>query len=178
MTGTGSPLASLVFSEPGGSANYFAVGGKGMQTTAILDPSTDEWVLNGEKIWGTNCAGWDFKGADLQVVACRSASPNHVDAPASNSAMLLLVTRALIDRNQSGAYTVVRHLETPGHTASSGPHIRFTNLRVPSSHVLASPGTLAAQTLIEATFTSSAIIVGCVFSSVLHAHQILEMLTS
>lgn len=48
VSGKGTPLASLVFSEPGGSANYFEPGGKGMQTTAKKDG--DSWILNGEKV--------------------------------------------------------------------------------------------------------------------------------
>ena len=173
LTGRGSPMASLVYSEPDGSANYFEPGGKGMQTTATLDTETDTWTLNGEKIWATNCAGWDFKGADLQVVACRSITPSSAAVtstiPPSDSAMLLLITRALIDQNAPEAYTVVRHLETPGHSACSGPHIRFTNLRVPHSHVLAPPGTPAAQALLHATFTTSAATVGAMAVGVMRA---------
>ena len=44
----GEPLASLVFSEPGGVANYLEKGAPGLNTTARLDG--DEWVLNGEKV--------------------------------------------------------------------------------------------------------------------------------
>ena len=44
----GEPLASLVFSEPGGVANYLERGAPGLNTTATLDE--DEWVLNGEKV--------------------------------------------------------------------------------------------------------------------------------
>lgn len=167
LTGEGSPLASLVFTEPSGSANYFEPGGKGMQTTATLEG--DSWVINGEKIWATNCAGWDFKGADLQVVACRSSTNPTTTSTPSDSAMLLLVTRSLVDQNPPGAYTVLRHPETPGHTACSGPHIKFTNLRVPVSHVLAAPGSPAAQNLLEATFTTSAVSVGAMSVGVMRA---------
>ena len=167
LTGIGSPLASLVFSEPSGSANYFEPGAKGMYTRATFDASTDEWILNGEKIWGTNCAGWDFKGADLQVVVCRSASSEF--ASTTESAMLLLVTRTVRDSNAPEAYQVVRHIDTPGHTATSGPHIRFTNLRVPASHVLAPPGTSQAKDLVTATFTSSAAIVGAMSVGIMRA---------
>ncbi|KAL8723147.1 MAG: hypothetical protein Q9225_000488 [Loekoesia sp. 1 TL-2023] len=138
LTGTGSPLASLVFSEPGGSANYFEPG-----------------------------------GADLQVVACRAVfpepTPSQASRASSNSAMLLLVTRALIDRNQADAFTVIRHMETNGHTAYSGPHIRFTNLRVPTSHVLAAPGTNHTQDLIQTAFTNSAVIVGAMSVGLMRA---------
>ena len=44
----GEPLASLVFSEPGGVANYLEKGAPGLNTTATLEG--DEWVLNGEKV--------------------------------------------------------------------------------------------------------------------------------
>ena len=44
----GEPMASLVFSEPGGVANYLEKGAPGLNTTATLDG--DEWVLNGEKV--------------------------------------------------------------------------------------------------------------------------------
>ena len=48
LSGEGEPLASLVFSEPGGVANYLEKGAPGLNTTA--KPEGDEWVLNGEKV--------------------------------------------------------------------------------------------------------------------------------
>ena len=48
LSGKGEPLASLVFSEPGGVANYLEKGAPGLLTTATLEG--DEWVLNGEKV--------------------------------------------------------------------------------------------------------------------------------
>ena len=48
LSGEGEPLASLVFSEPGGVANYLEKGAPGLNTTADLDGN--EWVLNGEKV--------------------------------------------------------------------------------------------------------------------------------
>jgi alkylation response protein AidB-like acyl-CoA dehydrogenase len=48
LSGEGAPLASLVFSEPGGVANYLEKGAPGLNTTATLEG--DEWVLNGEKV--------------------------------------------------------------------------------------------------------------------------------
>ena len=47
LSGEGEPLASLVFSEPGGVANYLEKGAPGLGTTAVLEG--EEWVLNGEK---------------------------------------------------------------------------------------------------------------------------------
>lgn len=48
LSGEGAPLASLVFSEPGGVANFVEKGAPGLNTTATLEGS--EWVLNGEKV--------------------------------------------------------------------------------------------------------------------------------
>jgi len=48
LKGEGEPLASLVFSEPGGVANYLEKGAPGLNTTARLEG--DEWILNGEKV--------------------------------------------------------------------------------------------------------------------------------
>lgn len=48
ISGEGEPLASLVHSEPGGTANWLEKGGKGLQTTARK--VGDEWVISGEKV--------------------------------------------------------------------------------------------------------------------------------
>ena len=48
LSGEGEPLASIVFSEPGGVANWLEEGAPGLNTTATLEG--DEWVLNGEKV--------------------------------------------------------------------------------------------------------------------------------
>lgn len=48
LADVGEPLASLVHSEPGGTANWLQRGGKGLQTTARK--VGDDWVINGEKV--------------------------------------------------------------------------------------------------------------------------------
>lgn len=48
LKGTGTPLASFVFSEPQGSANFAEPGARGLQTVAQLDG--DEYVISGEKV--------------------------------------------------------------------------------------------------------------------------------
>ena len=50
LSGQGEPLASMVFSEPGGVANYLEKGAPGLATTATLEGN--EWVLNGDKVGG------------------------------------------------------------------------------------------------------------------------------
>ena len=72
--------------------------------------------------------------------------------------MILLVTIADIKRNAPDAFKVVRHISTAGHTACSGPHIRYTNLRVPAKNVLCPPGTGAS--VVSAAFDFTAVLVG------------------
>lgn len=86
LNGEGEPLARLVHSEPGGTANWLEKGSQGLQTTARREG--DKWIINGEKVlgdiflnfhireantsqfWTTNSGGWDNRGADLQCVVC------------------------------------------------------------------------------------------------------------
>jgi nitroalkane oxidase len=147
-----APIASLVSSEFTGSANFFADdGGEGVTTYAIRDG--DEYVITGEKAWATNCAGWDYKGADLQCVVCRTEKTG----PASASGAIILVSREDIDRNPAGAFEVLGDIETIGHGAVSGPRIRYNGLRVPKSNILGKPGD--GPRMLGATFTGSAALV-------------------
>ena len=147
-----APIASLVSSEFTGSANFFADdGGKGVLTTAKLEG--DEYVLSGEKAWATNCGGWDYKGADLLCVVCRTEETG----PASASGAIMLVTREDIDKNDPKAFEVLGDIDTIGHTAVSGPRIKFNNLRVPKTNILGKPGDGPA--MLEGTFTGSAALV-------------------
>lgn len=178
LAGTGAPLASLVFSEPGGVANWLEKGGAGLNTTARRDGG-DEWVLNGEKIWATNSAGWDFRGADLACVVCRDVSDstgqedgdkkagNNEDRDPRDSIMILLVTRADLERNGPGAFEVIREFETMGHTSVSGPHIRYRDVRVPSKNVLCKPGAGAA--IVNASFDCTAVLVGAMSVGIMRA---------
>ena len=166
--GKRAPLASFCFSEPSGSANYFTADGKGIQTTATYDSSAETWVLSGEKIWATSCCGWDACGADLQVVVARNPA---IDSTRIDSTMLIMLTRATIDENRdkgnADCYSVIRHVTPPGHTACAGPHIRFSNMRIPARFVLAT-GTEAVRIITE-TFTASAAIVGAMSVGIMRA---------
>lgn len=48
LSGQGEPLASLMHSEPGGTANWLEKGGKGLQTVARKEGR--EWIVSGEKV--------------------------------------------------------------------------------------------------------------------------------
>ena len=153
LTGEGTPMASLVFSEPTGSANFAEAGGPGFGTVAQIDG--DDYVINGEKIWATNCSGWDDRGADIQCVLCR------VEGSADNvrdQVAIVVVTREDIAKNNSKAFEVLEHPQTVGHTAVNGPHVRFNNLRVPLANTLAPPG--KGADVVDMTFTASAALVG------------------
>jgi nitroalkane oxidase len=170
LEGTGTPVASLVFSEPGGSANFAEDGAAGFQTVA--KEVDDEYVISGEKvrsnrclafpanmeqIWATNSSGWDDHGADVQCVLCRvegSASTNDVRGQTA----VIVVTREDVAKNEPNAYQVLEHMSTIGHQAVNGPRVRFHNLRVPKANVLAPPG--KGADLVEMTFTASAMLVG------------------
>ena len=53
LNGEGEPLASLVLSEPAGSANWLEKGGSGLHTVAWEDRETGDWVIDGEKVRST-----------------------------------------------------------------------------------------------------------------------------
>ena len=116
-------------------------------------------------MWATNCAGWDFGGADLQCVVCRTTTPT-TDDPV-DAIMILLVTDADIKRNAPGAFKVLRHVSTAGHTACSGPHVRYTNLRVPLKNFLCPPGTGAA--IVSGAFDCTAVLVGAMSVGIMRA---------
>ncbi|MCJ1287517.1 hypothetical protein MMC26_006869 [Xylographa opegraphella] len=116
-------------------------------------------------IWATNSAGWDFEGAHLQCVVCRTTTPSS-EEPA-DAIMILLVTIADIKRNAPGAFKVLGQVSTVGHTACSGPHIKYTNLRVPTKNILCPPGTGAA--IVSAAFDSTAVLVGAMSVGIMQA---------
>jgi len=165
LTGTGTPLATLHSSEPSGSANFMEKGGQGLQTTARQDPEKGEWVINGDKIWAGNSAGWDGKGADVLTILCRDPDVQSDDP--RDATMVILATREVIDANKPGAFKVVEHKVTPGFTACSGPHVRFTDLKVPSKFIVATGATAAG--LVATAFTASAAMVGAMGVGIMRA---------
>ena len=150
----GTPLASFVASEVGGNANWLdpSPSARAVQTF-IEEDGNNHWILNGEKIWATNVGGWNSRGADLMCVVCRVKTNSTPLAAMS----IVLVTRADIDANPVHAFTVIDDFEMVGHHATSGSHIRFTNLRIPTKNMLCKPGSGAQA--VEAVFTGSGCIV-------------------
>ncbi|KAJ4290004.1 hypothetical protein N0V88_006805 [Collariella sp. IMI 366227] len=166
LNGEGAPMASLVFSEPGGVANALEKGERGFRRLRGGRGGVGgEW----EKMWATNCAGWDFKGCELACVVCRDVTEDEggKEGDPKDRVMIVLVTREDLERNEPGAFEVVRHVETPGHTSVSGPHVRYNNVRVPAKNVLCPPGQ-GAQVALGA-FDMSAVLVGAMGVGVMRA---------
>ena len=81
--------------------------------------------------------------------------------------MILLVTADDVRRNSPGAFKVLRHLSTAGHTACSGPHVKYTDLRVPKKNVLCPPGTGAP--VVSGAFDCTAVLVGAMSVGIMRA---------
>jgi nitroalkane oxidase len=112
-----------------------------------------------DRYYRTNCAGWDFKGCELACVVCRDVTEDYPpDSDPRDRVMIILVTRADLERNGPDAFEVLRHISTPGHTSVSGPHVRYTNVRVPVKNVLCPPGQGAQVAF--GSFDASAVLVG------------------
>ncbi|KAK7535863.1 acyl-CoA dehydrogenase/oxidase [Phyllosticta citribraziliensis] len=169
----GEPLASFVHSEPRGTANWLEKGARGLATTARREGN--EWIVDGEKLWTTNSGGWDGRGAQLQCVVCRyvrddedaNAGPQDPDRDPADDVLILLVTPAVIAANPPDAYQVLDEPELAGFRSTSGPHSRFTGLRVPHANLLCPPGT-GAQ-VVEQTFGTSAALVGAMGVGIMRA---------
>ncbi|KAM0454949.1 hypothetical protein ACHAPV_008090 [Trichoderma viride] len=167
LTCDGNPLASLTHSEPGGTANWLEKGGKGLETTVRKEG--DYYVVNGDKLWTTNSAGWDGKGAALSCLCCRYSEDGGPQDPQDNPAsniIVLLVTRDTVAQNEPGAYQKIEEPNLMGHIAASGPLTRYTNFKVPVTEVLA-PGNGAS--VIERAFSMSAALAGAMSVGIMRA---------
>jgi alkylation response protein AidB-like acyl-CoA dehydrogenase len=143
----GAPMASLAFSEAGGSANFDdANPDAGVRTIARRDG--DEWVISGHKAFTTNGYGWQGEGPDLFTVACR-VDPS---LPPDQSLALIVVPRP------TGGLTFGPSLDTMGHRACLSPRVSFDEVRVPIDNILGEPGDGPA--LLARTFAWSGVTVG------------------
>ncbi|WP_433028579.1 acyl-CoA dehydrogenase family protein [Actinomycetospora sp. CA-053990] len=130
---TGTPLASLALSEPGGTANLDQPDpGTGMEvglrTTARRDGG--HWILDGEKQWVSHATGWDGDGPDLMTVVCRAGD----DPDPRRSTAVLLVPGPI------EGLTITEVLEPLGHRAHLLPRFSLSDVRVPTSHLLGEVG--------------------------------------
>jgi alkylation response protein AidB-like acyl-CoA dehydrogenase len=122
------------------------------------------------QMWATNFSGWDDRGADLQCVVCRHSQDGKDQDPTSDPAdavLILLVAREVVQNNKASAYQVLNHPEIAGHSSVNGPHVKFTEFRVPSHNLLAAPGKGAP--IIIQCFTATAALVGAMSVGIMAA---------
>ena len=110
----------------------------------------------------------------MQYVVCRQGRPDkfqEVATDPSSHILMLVITRTDIANNDPGAYEIISDPELGGHRSTSGPHTRFTNLRVPAANLLSEPG--EGANLVEKTFGMSAAIVGAMSVGIMrHAFEV------
>jgi alkylation response protein AidB-like acyl-CoA dehydrogenase len=110
----------------------------------------------------------------VQCVVCRQGRPDEsqeVATDPSSHILVLVITHTDIANNDPGAYEIISDPELGGHRSTSGPHTRFTNLRVPAANLLSEPG--EGANLVEKTFGMSAAIVGAMSVGIMrHAFEV------
>jgi nitroalkane oxidase len=130
---TGTPLASLALTEPGGTANLDEPDpgtgmSVGLQTTARH--RDDHWIINGEKQWVSHATGWDGTGPDLMTVVCRAG-----DHPDPRRSLALLLVPGPIQ-----GLVVTEILEPLGHRAHLLPRFSLVDVRVPNTNLVGEVG--------------------------------------
>ncbi len=126
-------LAGWTVSEaagtPGGTANFDHPGPlpSGISLTAKHDKANGEYVLNGRKYWPCNSAGWDMKGASINVCIVRT------DPQATGGQGLSAI---IVPRGTPGvAYD--QPISKLGHRICQNNAIEFTDCRVPEENIFA-----------------------------------------
>ena len=116
----GEKIAALAITEPGGGSDVAA-----LRTTAIRESSKsgDHYIVNGEKTFITS-----GMRADYITVAVRTD-------PASRGANG--ISLLLVEGNSPGLERT--ELKKTGWWASDTAHLRFTDCRVPATHLLGGP---------------------------------------
>jgi acyl-CoA dehydrogenase len=114
---------AMAMTEPGAGSDTSAI-----RTTAVLDPETDEWILNGEKIFCTS-GGLALDESDGFVVVWAS-----VDTKAGRAGMKPFVVEA-----GTPGVTIAKQEEKLGIRASDTVSIVFNNARLPYDNILGSP---------------------------------------
>lgn len=130
---TGTPLASLALTEPGGTANLDEPDpgtgmSVGLQTTARH--RDDHWIINGDKQWVSHATGWDGNGPDLMSVVCRAG-----DDPDPRRSLALLLVPGPIQ-----GLVITEILEPLGHRAHLLPRFSLVDVRVPATNLVGEVG--------------------------------------
>ncbi|RMG95303.1 MAG: acyl-CoA dehydrogenase [Chloroflexi bacterium] len=114
---------AMAMTEPGAGSDTSAI-----RTTAVLDPETNEWILNGEKIFCTN-GSLALEESDGFVVVWATVDPS-----AGRAGMKPFVVEA-----GTPGVTIAKKEHKMGIRASDTAAIVFNNARIPYDNILGSP---------------------------------------
>lgn len=156
----GTALAAFGLTEPG-----FGSDAGGTQTRAVLDDSTDEWVINGSKAFITN------SGTDItELVTVAAVTGTRPDGSKELSTIIV--------PTGTPGFTVAPGYSKVGWTASDTHELTFDDCRVPAGNLLGERGRGFAQflrILDEGRIAIAALAVGlaqgCVDESVRYAKE-------
>jgi alkylation response protein AidB-like acyl-CoA dehydrogenase len=115
----GTTIAAIAMTEPGAGSDL-----QGIRTSAVLDPGTGCYVLNGQKTFISNGIL-----ADLVIVVART------DPDAGHQGLSLLV----VERGMDG-FSRGRNLEKIGQHAQDTAELFFTDVHVPQANLLGEEG--------------------------------------
>ena len=157
---SGEALAGFGLTEPGTGSDA-----GGTQTRAVLDESTDEWVINGSKAFITN------SGTDITVLVTVTAVTG-IRPDGSKELSTIIVPSG------TPGFTVAPGYSKVGWNASDTHELTFDNCRVPAANLLGERGRGFAQflrILDEGRIAIAALAVGlaqgCVDESVRYAKE-------
>jgi short-chain 2-methylacyl-CoA dehydrogenase len=156
---TGEQIAAFGLTEPG-----FGSDAGGTATRAILDPSTNEWIINGSKAFITN-SGTDIT-AFVTVTAVTGTKPD-----GSKEISTIIVPSG------TPGFTVAPGYSKVGWCASDTHELHFDDCRVPEANLLGQRGRGFAQFLatldegrVAIAALSTGLAQGCVDESLKYAH--------
>ncbi|MGA5897990.1 acyl-CoA dehydrogenase family protein [Streptomyces venetus] len=157
---SGELLGAFGLTEPDGGSDAGAT-----RTTARLDESTNEWVINGTKCFITN-SGTDITGlVTVTAVTGRSADGKP------------LISSIIVPSTTPG-FTVAAPYSKVGWNASDTRELSFTDVRVPAANLLGEEGRGYAQFLrildegrIAIAALATGLAQGCVDESVKYAKE-------
>ncbi len=157
---TGEALAGFGLTEPGCGSDAGAT-----QTRAVFDPDTNEWVINGSKIFITN------SGTDITaLVTVTAVTGTREDGSKEISTIIV--------PNGTPGFTVQPNYSKVGWCASDTHELNFDDCRVPAENLLGERGRGFAQflqILDEGRIAIAALAVGlgqgCIDESLKYAQQ-------
>jgi short-chain 2-methylacyl-CoA dehydrogenase len=156
----GEALAAFGLTEPGTGSDA-----GGTTTRAVLDESTDEWVINGSKAFITN------SGTDITcLVTVMAVTGTNPDGTKELSTIIV--------PSGTPGFTVAPGYSKVGWCASDTHELAFDDVRVPAANLLGRRGRGFAQFLrildegrIAIAALSVGLAQGCIDESVMYAQQ-------